>query len=132
MKKYLSILLGVLFSTLFFASCSSDDDVDASSIIGKWYVVNAEVSSSYDDDAECDMVEGDWIEFKSDNTCSWTEYGYKLNASYKISGSTLSIYDIDDNGYMPFSYIIEEFDDNTLVLVIDLGALLKGRIEFEK
>ena len=26
MKRYLSVLLGVLFSTLFFASCSSDDD----------------------------------------------------------------------------------------------------------
>ena len=26
MKRYLSVLLGVLFSTLFFASCSDDDD----------------------------------------------------------------------------------------------------------
>lgn len=130
-KNIFSIFVAVLLSSLTFISCSSDGDVEADSIIGKWYVINVESSSAFGE-VEEEMEVGDWILFNEDETCTWTQTGEIINAKYEIDNNILSIFDIDSEDYMPFSYKIVKLTSNELILTIEAGGLFEGRIELER
>ena len=123
MKK---IILASVFATLFVTACDKSRPAPppAPSLIGKWGVVNIlekEVDNGtvvYDDNYTGQA--SDYMEFKSDNTLSFSIDGFNLIINYKllpgnkveISGDTLTIqnltansatlYQKDDNGANSF------------------------------
>lgn len=130
-QKLLTKLAIVLFCALPFSSCSSDDDVEADSIIGKWYVTNVESSSAFGE-VEEEWEVGDWILFNEDETCTWTQIGEIINAKYEIDNNILSVFDIDSEDFIPFSYKIAKLTSDELILTIEAGGLLEARIELER
>lgn len=130
-KNIFSVFVAVLLSSLTFISCSSDDDVEADSIIGKWYVTNVESSSAFGE-VEEEWEVGDWILFNEDETCTWTQIGEIINAKYEIDNNILSVFDIDSEDFIPFSYKIAKLTSDELILTIEAGGLLEARIELER
>jgi hypothetical protein len=72
------------------------------------------------------------IEFRNNYTCSWRQAGEMLKGKYRIDGSVLTIYDIDNPCYIPFAYQIEELTATRLVLKLDGGIWFQGRIELKR
>ena len=123
MKK---IILALVFGTLFLTACNKNNPElpPAPSLIGKWGVVNIlekEIDNGtivYNDNYTGQT--SDYMEFKSDNTLSFSIDGFNLIINYKllpnnkveISGDTLTIqsltansatlYQKDDNGSNSF------------------------------
>ena len=107
MKK---IILASVFATLFVTACHKDPPAPAPSLIGKWGVVNIldkEVDNGtivYNDNYTGQA--SDYMEFKSDNTLSFSIDGFSLIINYKllpnnkveISGDTLTIQSLTANG----------------------------------
>jgi len=109
MKK---IILSAVFGTLFLTACDKNgpEPPPAPSLIGKWRVVNIlekEVDNGaivYNDNYTGQAA--DYMEFKSDNTLSFSIDGFDLIINYKllpnnkveISGDTLTIQSLTANG----------------------------------
>jgi len=118
MKK---IILSAVFGTLFLTACDKNgpEPPPAPSLIGKWGVVNIldkEVDNGtivYNDNYTGQT--SDYMEFKSDNTLSFSIDGLNLIINYKllpgnkveISGDTLTIQSLTAN-----SAILYQKDDN--------------------
>ena len=109
MKK---IILSAVFGTLFLTACDKNgpEPPPAPSLIGKWGVVNI-LEKEVDNGAVVynDNYTGqasDYMEFKSDNTLSFSIDGFSLIINYKllpnnkveISGDTLTIQSLTANG----------------------------------
>ena len=108
MKK---IILSAVFGTLFLTACDKNgpEPPPAPSLIGKWGVVNIldkEVDNGtivYNDNYTGQT--SDYMEFKSDNTLSFSIDGFNLIINYKllpgnkveISGDTLTIQSLSAN-----------------------------------
>jgi len=127
MKK---IILSAVFGTLFLTACDKNgpEPPPAPSLIGKWGVVNIldkEVDNGtivYNDNYTGQT--SDYMEFKSDNTLSFSIDGFNLIINYKllpgnkveISGDTLTIQSLTANSatlYQKDDYGSNSFDETT-------------------
>ena len=130
MKK---IILSAVFGTLFLTACDKDKPVQppAPSLIGKWGVVSVHEKEIYNgaviyDDNYTGQA-SDYMEFKSDNTLSFSIDGFNLIINYKllpnnkveISGDTLTIQSLTANSatlYQKDDYGPNSFDETTYSL----------------
>ena len=130
MKK---IIFASVFATLFVTACHKDkpEPPPAPSLIGKWGVVNIlekEIDNGtivYNDNYTGQT--SDYMEFKSDNTLSFSIDGFNLIINYKllpgnkveISGDTLTIQSLTANSailYQKDDYGSNSFDETTYSL----------------
>ena len=89
MVKTIKICTWAMMIALFvgtFSSCSKDDDVKASSLIGKWQMIGTP-GDGYDD---CDY-EG-WVEFKTGSIFGYYDacYDENLTGTWTLVGKTLT------------------------------------------
>ena len=81
---------------------------------------------------EEEMEPGDWIEFRANYTCSWRQAGEVVNSKYRIDGNVLTLYDIDNSWYIPYSYQIKELTATRMVLRLDGGIWFQGWVELKR
>src|SRR6188474_1187083 len=127
------IIISAVFATLFVTACdkSGPEPLPAPSLIGKWGVVTVhekEIDNGaivYDDIYTGQAA--DYMEFKSDNTLSFSIDGIGLILNYKllpgnkveISGDTLTIQSLTANGatlYEKYDNGPNSFDEITYTL----------------
>ena len=103
MKKTILLFVSVLTLALVSTSCSSDDDAEGVSIVGKWEISKEgmevggqEVLTNYVHTAGCSK---DNIEFKADGTLVSTNYITSAcivqtsSSTYTKNGNTLTVTD---------------------------------------
>lgn len=100
-------------------------------LVGKWIITNTETNTSTSG-GEQKLEAGDWMEFKEDNTCSWSQSGAIMDGKYMLKDKVVTVYDINSRSFAPFSLQIEELTSTRLVLTINMGDFFQFRLIFEK
>lgn len=106
-------------------------NLNAEGIIGRWIVVDMDMDDPWGMMEE-EMEPGDWIEFRANYTCSWRQAGEVVNSKYRIDGNVLTLYDIDNSWYIPYSYQIKELTATRMVLRLDGGIWFQGWVEMKR
>lgn len=132
MKKIKFTLLSV-FTVLFLFSCSSDDNggsIDTQKLLGKWYFYSLTENGEeelYDHDGSPQCGE-DYLNFKSNGTLDDVMYeyydqcySYEDQATYSVSGNTLTMIYEDENGEEDYTVVcaVKTLNDTTLILELN-------------
>lgn len=144
MKKTLYFLSLVLFSMVFslnMTSCNSSDDDDTTEvvnnkkIVGKWFYEDSNFYSEQDYITE-DAVEMfvSWICFTELGDVSWfdTDLQEIIYGDYRLDGTTLYIYNIEHEDYLPYNYTVKSLTDEDLTLHVKMEGLYSMDVHYKK
>ena len=144
MKKTLYFLSLVLFSMVFSlntTSCNSSDDDDTievvnnKKIVGKWFYEDSDFHSEQDYITE-DAIEMfvSWICFTELGDVSWfdTDLQEIIYGDYRLDGTTLYIYNIEHEDYLPYNYTVKSLTDKDLTLHVKMEGLYSMDVHYKK
>lgn len=143
MKKtfyYLGLMLLSICLNLAVTSCSSDDDgteeiTTTSKIAGKWFYESSDVytESEFIDKEDLQSFVS-WMVFTEYGDISWydTDLQEIIYGAYRLDGSTLYVYNIEHEDYLPYSYTVKQLTDKKMTLGVELEGLYKMDVHYTK
>lgn len=141
MKKtfaYLSFVLFALMGCMNLASCSDSDGQDAGTlgnrqIAGKWFYVSSNyISLPAGTEKPEDFIS--WMYFTEYGDMSFydTDLQSIIYADYRLEKDKLTVYNIENDSYMPFTYTIKKLTSTELVVHVKLEGLYEAEFFYKK
>lgn len=119
MKRFLLLLFCA--TALIVSGCSKDDDnppVDTANLIGKWELYKAYEDGEWDDEFG-EGIDIFRFEFRSDGVCRMTDDDGTNDLRYRLEGTTLYIYEENEDPYDAEKARIEKLTASEQVLAYD-------------
>lgn len=135
---YLSFVLFALLGCMNLASCSDSDSQNTGTlgnqqIAGKWFYVNSNyISLPAGTEKPEDFIS--WMYFTEYGDMSFydTDLQTIIYADYRLEKDKLTVYNIDNDSYMPFTYTIKKLTNTELVVHVKLEGLYEAEFFYEK